>query len=387
MTPMSWADVPDVFWTIAFWGSAAMIAFTFAGYPLLVSLLARLRPVATQHRDGEWTPRVSAILCALDAQDHVAAKLRNLLQLEHPPGLLEIVVACDGCSDATAAACRGVGDARVRVLEFPRRRGKAACLNDAVAAANGEVLLMVDVRQRIEPGALRQLLDRLADPGVGAVSGELCFDAPGPGFGRSVDAYWRYEKSIRHAESRSGSVVGATGALYAMRRALFAPLPEGTVLDDVLVPMQVVAQGHRVAFEPGAVAWDSASDSAGQERRRKVRTLAGNLQLLALAPWLLDPRANPAWFRFACHKLLRLAAPWILCLLLAATAWLAPGHPFYLACLVLAGAAAVLLLLGPHVPGLRHAWPVRMLSAFWHMNLFAGQALVAYARNPRLHLW
>lgn len=372
---------------LVFWGAAALLVFTYAGYPLLVLALARLRPRPLARDAALQPPTVSAILCVHDAQPLVATKLRNLLALEHPAGRLEVVVACDGCRDGTAQACRALGDARVRVLEFAQRRGKAACLNDAVAAARGEVLLMVDVRQRVEPQALRRLLDCLADPGVGAVSGELCFEAPEAGFARSVDAYWRYEKLIREAESRSGSAVGVTGALYAIRRALYRPIPEGTVLDDVLLPMQVVAAGHRVVFEPGALAWDRASKSPGQERTRKVRTLAGNLQLLALAPWLLDPRANPAWLRFACHKLLRLAAPWLLCALLLATALLAPRHPFYLACLVAACGAAVLLALGPRIPPLANALPVRLLSAFWHMNLYAAQAAVAYARNPRLHLW
>lgn len=385
--PPSWAP-----WALAFWVSAAAITFTFAGYPALMLLLARLRPVPERADSGAAPPAVTAILCVHDAADLVAGKLRNLLQLEHPRDRLEVVVACDGCTDATADACRSLGDPRITVLEFPERRGKAACLGDAVAVARGEVLLMVDVRQRIEPCALRRLLRRLADPGVGAVSGELCFESPDAAFGRSVDAYWRYEKLIRNAESRSGSVVGATGALYAMRRTLFDPIPQGTVLDDVLVPMQVVAKGYRVAFEPGAVAWDWASRSPGQERRRKVRTLAGNLQLLALAPWLMRPRANPAWFRFVSHKLMRLAAPWLLCVLLVSTAVLAPNSRFHLACLCLAGAALLLLALGPRIPALANGRLVRLLSAFWHMNLYAVQAQVAYARsrsaaNQGLQLW
>ncbi|WP_417473662.1 glycosyltransferase family 2 protein [Luteimonas mephitis] len=374
------------FVALVFWVVAALLVFTYAGYPLLTIALARLRPRPLA-RAAVPPPAVSVILCAYDAQALVATKLRNLLVLEHPVEQLEVVVACDGCSDDTAQACRDLGDARVRVLEFGQRRGKAACLNDAVAEARGDVLLMVDVRQRIDRNALRRLLECLSDPGVGAASGELCFESPDAGFARSVDAYWRYEKLIRQAESRSGSVVGVTGALYVMRRSLFKPIPPGTVLDDVLLPMQVIASGFRVVFEPGALAWDAASQSPGQERKRKVRTLAGNLQLLAIAPWLLDPRANPAWIRFTCHKLLRLAAPWLLCALIVSTLLLAPRHPFYLACACAAAVAALVLLVGSVIPWLSGTWPVRLLSAFWHMNLYAAQALVAYVRNPRLHLW
>lgn len=376
----------------AFWGSAALVAFTFAGYPLLVWLQARLWPEHEvpdfdAHDPDAPLPAVSVVLCVHDAADAVVAKLRDLARLDYPRERVEILIACDGCSDGTADACRGMDDGHLRLLEFPQRRGKAACLVDAVAAASGEVLLLVDVRQRIEPAALRRLVARLSDPAIGAVSGALCFESPDGGFGRSVDAYWRYEKLIREAESRSGSTIGVTGALYAMRRELFQPIPAGTVLDDVLLPMQVLARGRRVVFEPGAVAWDRASGSVGQERRRKVRTLAGNLQLLALAPWLLDPRRNPAWFRFVSHKLLRLVAPWALLLLLAATVLLARGGGFYLACLLAAALAALLLALKAALPALSRFWPVRLLDAFFHMNLYSAQAVLAFARGRRLHLW
>jgi cellulose synthase/poly-beta-1,6-N-acetylglucosamine synthase-like glycosyltransferase len=366
-----------------FWTCAALLVMTFAGYPALVRLQARVQPRPLHPQP--WTPMVSVVMAVHAPDAAMDRKVAALLALDWPPDRLEVVVFLDG-GDAVAAG-QGDADARVRVLAHPHRRGKAACLNDAVAAARGEVLLMVDVRQRVEAGALRALVACLSDPAVGAVSGELCFEDAETGFARSVDAYWRYEKAIRLAEGQSGSVIGVTGALYALRRALFQPIPEGTVLDDVLLPMQVVKAGARVVFEPQARAWDRPSQSPGQERARKVRTLAGNLQLLQLAPWLLDPRANPAWFRFACHKLLRLAAPWLTLGLVVATVVLASGHPFYLACLVALAGAAVLLALAAIWRPLARLRLVRLLSAFLHMNLYAAQAPFALARNSRLHLW
>ncbi|MGY0557198.1 MULTISPECIES: glycosyltransferase family 2 protein [unclassified Lysobacter] len=371
--------------SIVFWGCAALITFTYVGYPAWVHVLAKLRPQPVAR--SPITPTVTAIVCVYDGEKRVRAKLENLLSLDYPSALLDVVVVCDGCTDRTADACRAMDARRVQVLEFSRRRGKAACLNDAVAAASGDILLMVDVRQRIELLALRALVACLADPMVGAVGGELRFEHPGTGFAASVDAYWRYEKAIRHAESQAGSVVGVSGALYAVRRELFVPLPEGTVLDDVLVPMQVVRQRRRVVFEPGARAWDHASDSVADERRRKVRTLAGNLQLVQLAPWLANPLQNPIWFRFSCHKLLRLVAPWALLLMLVAVAALASQHPFYRACLVAAALVAVVVAAAPAVPRLASMWPVRLLVAFVHMNLYSAQATVAFVRRRTLHLW
>lgn len=371
--------------TVVFWASALLVAYTYAGYPAWAMAWARLRPKPV--RKGPALPSVTAVMSVHDAAAMIEAKLENLLALDYPPELLDVVVVCDGCTDDSEARCRRYASTRVRVIASAERRGKARSLADAVAAATGEVLLMVDVRQRVERDALRRLVANFGDPAVGAVSGELCFVAPGGGFSASVDAYWRYEKAIRNAEARSGSVVGVTGAFYAIRRALYRPLPPGTVLDDVLTPMQVVRAGARVVFEPSAIAWDRASRDTAEERLRKVRTLAGNYQLLSLAPWLASPVSNPLWFRFASHKLLRLAAPWLLCALAVATAVLAPAHPFYLACLCGGLACVVLALAGPRLPLLADSLPVRMLAAFWHMNVYAGQALVAYARNPRLHLW
>jgi len=141
-----------------------------------------------------------------------------------------------------------------------------------------------------------------------------------------VGLYWRIEKSIREMESASGSVVGATGAIYAVRRDCLERLPEGTILDDVYIPMHVARRGLRVTFVPSAHAWDVADQGAGQEFSRKVRTLSGNYQLVQLAPWLLS-RSNPLRFEFISHKLLRLFAPFALAA--AFIACLALSQPFY----------------------------------------------------------
>jgi cellulose synthase/poly-beta-1,6-N-acetylglucosamine synthase-like glycosyltransferase len=370
---------------VAFWTCIVLLAHVFVGYPAWMWLLARSRPRPVHRR--ATTPTVTVVIAAHDAAAHIEAKLANLRALDYPPDRLDVVVACDGCSDDTAARCRQSGDPRIRVLEFAERRGKASCLNDAVALAEGEVLLMTDVRQQLDPAALRELVANLGDPAVGAVSGELRLRDAETGFALGVDAYWRYEKLIRHAESRSGSTVGVTGALYAMRRTLFQPLPPGTVLDDVLVPMRVVATGARVVFEPGAVAWDRPSQQPAEERRRKIRTLAGNYQLMQLARWLLSPRRNPLWFRFVSHKLLRLAAPWLLAVLAVAGGMLASHHIIYAVTLLLLGAGVGLVVLGRLLPAVGRWLPVRLAMAFFYLNLFAAQALVAFARNRRLHLW
>lgn len=367
------------------WTSAALLVHVFAGYPLLMWLLARVRPKPVARR--AILPTVSVIVAVHDGERFIRAKMTSLRQLDYPAELIDIVIVCDGCQDATVPLLRRSTDPRLTVLDFPTRRGKAACLNDAVAVAHGEVLLFTDIRQKLSPVSLKELVANLGDPTVGAAGGELHMENVRSGFAQGVDFYWRYEKGIRHAESLSGSTIGVSGALYAMRRSLFKPLPEGTVLDDVLMPMRVAAQGKRVVFEPKAMAWDQPSQVPEEERRRKIRTLAGNYQLVQLAPWLLAPWSNPLWFRFVSHKLLRLLAPWLIVALTISSGMLVTRHPMYaiaFGCLI---AGLLLVGLARLQPPLGRLLPLRIAVAFFYLNLFAAQALLAFARNRRLHLW
>jgi len=294
-----------------FWFSAALLAYTYAGYPAWLWVRSRLRyrPV----KSASSAPSVSIVMIVRNEAAALERKLKNLLSLDYPVGSSEIVVVSDGSNDATNTILDYfAADGRIRILVNPASRGKAACLNDAVAAARGEIVLFTDARQQVESGALRLLVDAFADPEVGCASGELMLGDPVAGEHiRGMGLYWRVEKSVRQMESASASVVGATGAIYAVRKSLIVPVPASTILDDVYIPMHVVRQGFRVVFIPEARAWDVADQGHEREFSRKVRTLSGNYQLLQLAPWLLSSR-NPIRFEFISHKLLRLLAPFLL---------------------------------------------------------------------------
>ncbi|MFC3715284.1 glycosyltransferase [Luteimonas soli] len=371
---------------IVFWLAALAVAFTYAGYPLLMALLARLgaRPV----RLAPCTPTIDVLLVVHDGAELVGAKLGNLLALDYPADRLRVNLVCDGCNDDTEAAARAVGGPRLRVFAHESRRGKSACIADVLPHLDSELVLFTDVRQRIDTGAARALAAVFADARIGAASGELVLEAD-TGYGRGIDAYWRYEKLLRRLESASGSIIGATGALYAARRALLTPPPPGIILDDMWIPLAIAAGGYRIVFVPDALAHDrGASDSASEETRKR-RTLAGNYQLLHRWPRLALPGAHPLALRLWGHKWLRLAAPWCLLVLLASNAWLARGGDvLYLATLGLQ-AAAYLLALGARArPALAGAWlPARLCGAFLSLNLSAGLALLDYLRNPNAHLW
>lgn len=284
-------------------GSLGLLGYTYFGYPLAVVALSRLRPM-TVRRDPTWTPKVSVLLPAMNAEAHVAAKIDALLAQDWPRDALEILVYSDGSTDRTAAIVGGYADRGVRLIESAERRGKPTALNAMRAAATGEVFLLVDVRQKLAPGAIRALCSALADPDVGTVSGNLVLEGDtGAGF------YWKYEKAIRDAESRFSSMLGATGALYAMRAADFPEsIPEDVLLDDVWIPFTARLKGKKLLFEEDAVAIESAFDD-DREFGRKVRTLAGNWQLFARMPALLDPASNPSFVELVSHKGLRLVGP------------------------------------------------------------------------------
>jgi biofilm PGA synthesis N-glycosyltransferase PgaC len=331
-----------------FWLAAALVGYSYLGYPAWLWLRSRWSPRPVRRSSGQSSrqsssqssavPAVTAVMVVRNEEAVIARKLENLLTLDYPQAKLDLVVISDGSRDRTPAILADYArDSRVRTrlrtLIKPASEGKAAGLNDAIKLATGDVLLFTDARQQIESNALRLLIENFADPDVGAASGELMLGDPTSGeTGKGMGLYWRIEKKIRVLESASGSVVGATGAIYCARRTLLdaSLLPESTILDDVLLPMQIVRKGSRVIFDARARAWDSPDLGEGREFSRKVRTLSGNYQLLQLAPWLLSSQ-NAIRFEFITHKLSRLAVPFALLALLIASIFL--PQPFYRAAL------------------------------------------------------
>lgn len=371
---------------VVFWLATGVVGFAYLGYPLLMAALAVARAKPTMVSEHE--PGIDVLLVAHNAAASIEAKLRNLLALDYPPHLLRINLVCDGCDDATESIARALAGPRLRVFAHAKRRGKSACIAATLPELDAELVLFTDVRQRIAPDAARVLAAALADPGVGAASGELVLEADN-GYGKGIDAYWRYEKLLRRLESASGSIIGATGALYAAKRALLQPPPDGIVLDDMWIPLAIAAGGHRVVFAPKALAWDRGAQDSASEEVRKRRTLAGNYQLLHRWPQLALPGAHPLAWRLWGHKWLRLLAPWCLLAMLASTAWLVLGGGTISRWLLGAELAVVLLALcGRAWPALATRWlPVRICSAFLSLNLSALLALGDYLRNPRAHLW
>lgn len=315
-----------------FWAGGLVVLYTYLGYP--VWLWLRVHWSATPVLRSLCTPSVTFVMAVRNEELVLRQKLSNLLRLNYPPQKMEFVVISDGSTDGTESILSEFcGESRLRWIAKAQPRGKAAGLNDAIEAARGEIVVFTDARQQIEGDALHFLIENFADHTVGCVSGDLMLGDPSSGESeKGMGMYWRVEKNIREMESASGSVIGATGAFYAVRRELLAPLPDQMILDDVYIPLSILRQGRRVLFDARARAWDVPDLGLRREFARKVRTLSGNYQLVQLAPWLLT-RANPALFRFVSHKLMRLFSPFALAAVLLASFFL--PQPIYRVALIL----------------------------------------------------
>jgi cellulose synthase/poly-beta-1,6-N-acetylglucosamine synthase-like glycosyltransferase len=252
--------------------------------------------------------------------------MANCLNLDYPPEKLQIIVSLDAPTDGTEIMMREYASKGVEVVSCAARRGKASAVNRGMAQATGEIVIFADARQLFDTRAIRELVANFADNSVGAVSGELVLlDAECREASDGVGLYWRYEKKLRSMESDVHSVPGTTGAIYAIRRSLFEPLPEKTVLDDVMIPMRIVLKGRRALFEPAARAYDTVSASPEVEYEKKVRTLMGNYELIVEMPALLLPWRNPIFVQFFSHKVGRLLIPYCLVGVLISNLFLREG--------------------------------------------------------------
>ncbi len=364
-----------------FWLCLAGVGYAYCGYAAVLAVLARLRP--RPFTETRATPTITIVLAARNEMASLPAKIENLQRLRYPRELVQIVVASDGSTDGTNDLLVGYGVDLIPVL-LRRSVGKAAALNEAVRRATGDILVFLDVRQTLDTDAVTELVAPFADAEVGAVSGELLLEASSEAATASaLGIYWKIEKMVRKLESATGSVVGVTGAIYAVRRELYTEIPAGTVLDDVYVPMHVVRRGKRVVFQPSAIARDRIFAAKGKEFSRKVRTLSGNYQLLRLAPWLLSPE-NPLLFRFISHKLLRLLVPLLLALLLVAS--LLSAGTFYRASFLLQVLFYSLAALGALTPSARRYKPIAIANTFVMLNAAATLAFCNFIRR-RESLW
>jgi cellulose synthase/poly-beta-1,6-N-acetylglucosamine synthase-like glycosyltransferase len=359
---------------LVFWVSAVLLAYVYAGYPLLLAVMRVFHRQPVRH--GRIEPRVCLFIAANDEGLVMEAKLENSLAVDYPADRLEIIVASDGSVDATNAIVDRFAP-RVRLLPFSPRRGKITAINEGLTYVDADIVIFSDANTFLAPDAVRAVVRNFADPRVGAVSGDVALVGERAALGRSEDLYYVYERWLQRAESEVGSMIGADGALYAIRRELFTPAPADTILDDLAIPMAVVRAGYRVVFEPEARAYEYGSESAREEFARKTRVIAGAVQFLTRADSSVPASRAQVIVSLVSHKGLRWLSPMFAsCVFLASIALANASHKY--AAVAIAQGALVAFGVAGCVPTLRRN---AIVSLAHYFCLVQAAAVIGFVRG------
>ncbi len=367
-----------------------LIFYIFVGYPLLLLILVNNKSDKKSPPVGSYQHSITAVIVACNEESVIEEKIINILSLDYPHEKLNLIIVDDASTDDTVAFIKKVSSKRIKLLTTRQRSGKAAGLNYAMENVTSDLVFMLDARQSINLNAAKDLSSWFeADTQAGAVSGELQFKKEGSNnTAEGMDGYWRYEKLIRKSESIISSVPGVTGAIYMMRSALYQRIPKDTILDDVLIPMNIAAKGYWVGFDERAIALDIPSHDIKKEKRRKTRTIKGNYQL-----WLRNisfsvPLKHPIWWQYLSHKVLRLLAPYaaLLTLIISIAAGLQGNiYGYIYACLFLIG-----LLMYPaslRIPNILDNGLMRLWISFIALNWFNMLGLFHYIFDKKQQAW
>lgn len=375
------------FMQVFFWAGAALLAYAYVGYPLLVALVARVRPRGV--RRAEWEPKVTVVITAYNEERDLRAKLENTLALEYPSDKLEILVASDCSNDRTDEIAREFAARGVRLHRQPERLGKTAAQNSAVELADGEIILFSDATTLYNPDVLRVMLPCFADASVGCVAGRLVYVDPAEtATGAGAKSYWGYETFIKEHESRACSLIGVSGCLYAVRRSAYVPMYH-EACSDFLIATKVYEQGMRTIYEPRAVCTEETNRRSERELRMRVRVIAQTYTDLWRHRSLMNPlRGGFYSIELFSHKVMRYAVPLFLAVVFVSSLALARDSWFY----ALAAVAQVCFYAAALVGWLveRMGLRVRLLALpqyFVLANLASVLAFWQFARGERYARW
>ena len=304
---------------IIFWCSVGLILYTYVMYPLILLIWASLRTAKQSPEGNQELPTVSVIVAMYNEESSIEERVRNLKNISYPKDKIEFLFGSDGSTDKTNEIFAKSKAQNFRLMVFSKRRGKAAVLNDLVKETKGEVIVFSDANTFYVADTLQRLVGHFSDPGIGGVCGELLLQSEGRtvgGFGEKY--YWKYENFLKNIESKVHSAVGATGAVYAIRKTLFRPLPTSIpVTDDFLNAMAVLEQGFRVTYDSEAVAYEKPADSISGEFRRKTRIGTANFNGISQFLSLLNPTRGYVAFALWSHKIIRWIVPFLLIIIIS----------------------------------------------------------------------
>lgn len=374
---------------IIFWTCVAGIGYTYAVYPVLLALLGRLfgKQAEPPLLADDQLPSLTLLIAAHNEESAIEDRIQNALAMDYPRQKLEIIIASDGSSDQTTAIARRFAHQGVRVLEYSRR-GKTAMLNLAIQEAQGELILLSDANTYTNPSAPRLLARWFVDPNIGAVCGRLFLTDPR--LGTNVDSlYWTYETFLKRRESRLGALLGSNGAIYAIRKTCFKAIPDQTIIDDFVIPLQArLRTGCAIVYDAEATAHEETAPNIRCEFHRRTRIGTGDWQAIALLWRLLDPRRGWIAFTFFSHKVLRWVCPFFMIGMIATNLCLAQFSPFFYTILriqlVLYALAAAGAIMPRNVPLSRF---MRLASLFVSMNAALFIGFYKWLATPHTGIW
>ncbi|MFO0888495.1 MAG: glycosyltransferase family 2 protein [Isosphaeraceae bacterium] len=377
--------------TLLFWVSAVLVLYAYVLYPIAIWALARGfgRVADPAEVPDEELPSMSLLIAALNEEAVIEERIRNALALDYPREKLEIVIGSDGSTDATARLVRRFADRGVRLIDYPVRRGKASVLNESIPTLSGEIVLFSDANTEFDPRAARRLARWFRDPAVGAAVGRL--ELVDSETGRNADGlYWRYETFLKNQEAALGGLLGANGAIYALRKDLYVPIPGDTIIDDFVVPLLAkVHHGCELVYDRSASAVEETAPDIASEFRRRARIGAGGFQSIGLLWRLLDPGRGWTAFTFLSHKLLRWFCPFFLMAMLSASLVMVLLHDWVGAYLLGAQVLFYLVALsaGDLSRTLGRTRPVRLMKMFTEMNLALLVGFGRWATGSQAAAW
>ncbi len=297
-----------------FWVTLGLVIYGYVGYPFVLVCLTAFRK--WQVNKKEIFPTVSLVIPAYNECAVIEDKIKNSLSLDYPLDRLEIIVASDGSTDGTGEILKAYHGRGIQAYCFEKRSGKTGVLNKILPRIQSEIVLFSDANTMYKPDAIQKLVRNFHDSEVGSVSGQVILKNDHVAFGQSERLYYRYERFLQKRETLLGSMLGADGAMYAIRRSLFQPPPDDTILDDFVIAMEAARAGYRIIYEPEAIAYEDAVPNLKSEFNRKSRIVAGAVQMMKRGLGIPNARQKLLWFQFLSHKFLRWVMPWILIALL-----------------------------------------------------------------------
>jgi cellulose synthase/poly-beta-1,6-N-acetylglucosamine synthase-like glycosyltransferase len=290
-----------------FWLSILVIVYVYVGYPLFLTLLARLRRNPVEY--PSYLPKVTLLIAAYNEEDVIASKLENVLAMDYLKENLQVIVAADGSDDHTPEVVRSFEPRGVELSYQPERRGKMAAINRAMPRVRNEIVLFSDANNLYNRDTLRELVKPFADPEVGAVSGSKNIIGSGDTLTKADSLYWRYESFIKVHETRLGSCTGVSGEILAVRYNLYQPPPDKVINDDFFIALGILRQGYRLVYMPYARSFERSALTEQDEALRRSRIVAGRYQAMLMSAQLLPWRNPLLVWQIVSHKFMRPLVP------------------------------------------------------------------------------